>query len=287
MGTKPIQCFIPESEKQLKTETRCNLCDKEFEDFINYVENMFTLAADAPIEVDTQVQAVCEEKQTKREENKTMKNLFGKGFGKCDDTRFSLSMNGIAVRKKDSNEFVVYNKERHEFVDTTDMLINLADSIFVLPATEVAEGDTIIHEGKPYFILEANEDGSYKSVSYDDCTQAVLIPKTTMFGLKYFTKVFSLFGDNFASNGEMFNNPLMLMSLINSDKDTDMSKLLLMSSLSNGDAMNNPMLMSMLLKDGDSSDLSSIMMMSMMSGGQNPFAPKAPKTTKASAKTQN
>jgi hypothetical protein len=98
-----------------------------------------------------------------------------------------------------------------------------------------------------------------------------------MFGLKYFTKVFSMFGDNFAATGELFSNPMMLMALIGGEGNTDISKLLLFSSLSKGEGFNNPMLMSMLLKDDNKSDLSTFAMMSMLGNGTNPFAPKAPK----------
>lgn len=214
--------------------------------------------------------------QSEREEEKSMDNVFGKlGFGKCTDTRFALSINGIAVRQGNTNKFVVYNKENNEFVDTTDMLINIKDALFVLPATEINVGDTVVHENKAYYIVGTGRE--IKAVSYDDCTQTVLIPKSTMFGLKYFTKVFSMFGDNFAATGELFSNPMMLMALISGDGNTDISKLMLFSSLSKGEGLNNPMLMSMLLKDDNKNDLSTFAMMSMLGNGSNPFAPKASK----------
>lgn len=212
--------------------------------------------------------------QSEREEEKSMDNVFGKlGFGKCNDTRFALSINGIAVRQGNTGKYVVYNKENNEFVDTTDMLINIKDALFVLPATEINVGDTIIHENKAYYIVGNGRD--IKAVSYDDCTQTILIPKSTMFGLKYFTKVFSMFGDNFAATGELFSNPMMLMALIGGEGNTDISKLMLFSSLSKGEGFNNPLLMSMLLKDDSKSDLSTFAMMSMLGNGTNPFAPKA------------
>lgn len=215
-------------------------------------------------------------KQSEREEEKTMDNVFGKlGFGKCVDTRFALSINGIAVRQANTNKYVVYNKDSNEFVDTTDMLINIKDALFLLPATDIAVGDTVIHEGKPYYIVRTGNE--IKAVSYDDCTQTVLIPKTTMFGLKYFTKVCSLFGDNFAATGELFSNPMMLMALIGGEGNADFSKMLLFSSLAKGDMASNPMLMAMLLKDDGKADFSTFAMMSMLGNGTNPLAPKAKK----------
>ena len=156
------------------------------------------------------------------------------------------------------------------------LLFNIKDALFVLPAMEIKAGDTVLHEGKPYFIVDTTNE--IKAVSYEDCTQTVLIPKTTMFGLKYFTKVFSMFGDNFASTGELFSNPMMLMALINGDANNDTSKLLLLSSLSKGDIASNPMLMATLLKGDGKLDLSTVMMMSMMNGNNNPFTPKKNKT---------
>jgi hypothetical protein len=211
-----------------------------------------------------------------RKEETQMDNVFGKlGFGKCTDTRFALSINGLAVRQT-NGKYVVYNKENNEFVDASDMLINIKDALFVLPATEINEGDTVLHEGKPYYIVDVNRN-EIKAVSYEECTQTVLIPKTTMFGLKYFTKVFSFFGDNFAATGELFNNPMMLMALMGDSKDGDLSKLMLLSSLSKGDLGSNPMLLSMLMKDDSKSDFSTFALMSMLGNGTNPFAPKAAK----------
>lgn len=211
-----------------------------------------------------------------RKEETQMDNVFGKlGFGKCTDPRFSLSINGLAVRQA-NGKYVVYNKENNEFVDASDMLINIKDALFILPATEINEGDTVLHEGKPYYIVDITRN-EIKAVSYEECTQTVLIPKTTMFGLKYFTKVFSFFGDNFAATGELFNNPMMLMALMGDSKDGDLSKLMLLSSLSKGDLGSNPMLLSMLMKDDSKSDFSTFALMSMLGNGTNPFAPKAPK----------
>lgn len=211
-----------------------------------------------------------------RKEETQMDNVFGKlGFGKCTDTRFSLSINGLAVRQS-NGKYVVYNKESNEFVDATDMLINIKDALFVLPAVEINEGDTVLHEGKPYYIVDVNRN-EIKAVSYEECTQTVLIPKTTMFGLKYFTKVFSFFGDNFAATGELFNNPMMLMALMNDSKDNDLTKMMLLSSLSKGDLASNPMLLTMLMKDDGKTDFSTFAMMSMLGNGSNPFAPKASK----------
>lgn len=214
-------------------------------------------------------ECVCPEE---REENSTMDNLFGNlGFGKMTDTRFKLSMNGIAVAQG-NGKYVVYNKDNNEFVDATNTIFDFKDALFLLPAVEVAAGDTVVHEGKPYFIVDTTDE--IKAVSYEDCTQTVLIPKSTMFGIKYFTKVFSMFGDNFAVTGDLFSNPMMLMALMD-NKNSDLSQLMLLTSLSKGDLGNNPMALAMLLK-GDKSDnsLSTIALMSMFNNGTNPFAPK-------------
>ena len=223
--------------------------------------------------------------KSEREEEKTMDNMFGKlGFGKCADTRFALSINGVAVRQASTGKYVVYNKDNNEFVDTTDMLINIKDALFLLPATEINVGDTVIHENKAYYIVSTGAE--IKAVSYDDCTQTVLIPKTTMFGLKYFTKVFSLFGDNFAATGELFSNPMMLMALMNGDKDMDLSKILLFSSFAKGDLASNPMLMAMLMKDDKGSDFSTFAMMSMLGNRTNPFAAKTTKKNDTNKKSE-
>lgn len=217
---------------------------------------------------------VCPEE---REENSTMDNLFGNlGFGKLRDYRFKLSMNGIAVEQA-TGKYVVYNKDNNEFVDVTNTLFDIKDALFLLPAVEVNAGDTVLHEGKAYYIVDTTNE--IKAVSYEDCTQTVLIPKSTMFGIKYFQKVFSMFGDNFAATGDLFSNPLMLMALMDG-KDSDLTQLMLLSSLNKGELGNNPMALAMLLKGDKGSDsLSTIALMSMFNNGTNPFAPKKNKAT--------
>lgn len=221
---------------------------------------------------------VCPEE---REESKVMDNLFGNlGFGKLRSNRFKISMNGIAVAQESTGKYVVYNKDNNEFVDVTNTLIDIKDALFMLPAVEINAGDTVIHENKPYFIVDTTNE--IKAVSYDDCTQTVLIPKSTMFGIKYFTKVFSMFGDNFATAGDLFSNPMMLMALMEG-KNSDLTQLMLLNSLNSGELGSNPMALAMMLK-GDKSDegLSTLALMSMFNNGTNPFAPKkkdAKKTT--------
>ena len=216
-----------------------------------------------------------------REESKLMDNLFGNlGFGKIRGDRFKLSMNGIAVAQN-SGKYVVYNKDNNEFVDVSNMLFDIKDALFLLPAVEVNAGDTVLHEGKPYFVVDTTNE--IKAVDYETCTQTVLIPKSTMFGIKYFQKVFSMFGDNFAAAGDLFSNPMMLMALMEG-KNSDLTQMMLFSSLSNGDLGSNPMALAMMLNGDKSNDsLSTIALMSMFNGGTNPFAPKKKEAKKTNA----
>lgn len=241
--------------------------EEYIEDFCMCDECMEQLASEPKLT------CACEE----REEKNTMDNLFGSlGFGKIKGDRFKLSMNGIAVAQN-NGKYVVYNKDNNEFVDVSNMLFDIKDALFLLPAVEVNAGDTVLHEGKPYFVVDtANE---IKAVDYETCTQTVLIPKSTMFGIKYFQKVFSMFGDNFAVAGDLFSNPMMLMALMEG-KNSDLTQLMLFNSMSKGDLGSNPMALAMMLK-GDKSDdsLSTIALMSMFNNGTNPFV--APKQSKA------
>ena len=214
-----------------------------------------------------------------RKENSTMDNLFNNmGFGKLRNARFKLSMNGIAV-SQDSGKYVVYNKDNNEFVDVTNTLLDIKDALFLLPAVEVNPGDTVLHEDKAYYIV-STANNEIKAVSYEDCTQTVLIPKSTMFGVKYFTKVYSLFGDNFAADGDLFSNPMMLMALMNGG-NSDLTQLMLLSSMSKGDFASNPMALAMLMKGDKSEDsLSTIALMSIFNKGANPFTAKKTKTNR-------
>lgn len=223
----------------------------------------------------------CEEETEdyESEEKSVMENIFNGSFGKLRNERFKLSMNGIAVYQPSSGKYIVYNKDNNEFVDVNDLLFDIKDALFLLPAVEVAAGDTILHEDKAYYVVDTRD--GIKAVSYEDCTQTVLIPKSTMFGIKYFTKVFSMFGDNFAATKDLFSNPMMLMALMEG-KNSDLSQLMLFSSLSKGDLGSNPMALAMLLKDGKGDNtLSTLAMMSMFNNGTNPFAPVKGKDNKS------
>lgn len=220
------------------------------------------------------------------EERESMDNLFGNlGFGKYKGERFKLSMNGIAVYQPSTGKYAVYNKDNNEFVDATNLLFDIKDALFLLPAVEVNVGDTVIHENRPYFIVDTENE--IKAVSYEDCTQTVLIPKSTMFGIKYFTKVFSMFGDNFASAGDIFANPMMLMALMEG-KSSDLTQLMLFSSLSKGELGSNPMALAMMLKGDNGNDsLSTIALMSMFNNGTNPFTSKKKETKPSSSNKAN
>lgn len=259
--------------------------DERYEITEKGLKYLAEIAAEAVTDIiDELCEDTCQCAPEEREENSTMDNLFGNlGFGKLRTNRFKLSMNGIAVAQG-NGKYVVYNKDNNEFVDATNTLFDIKDALFLLPAVEVAVGDTVLHEDKVYFIVDTTNE--IKAVSYEDCTQTVLIPKSTMFGIKYFTKVFSMFGDNFAAAGDLFSNPMMLMALMEG-KNSDLTQLMLLTSLSKGDLGSNPMALAMMLK-GDKSDdaLSTIALMSMFSNGTNPFAPKKATTTKTVAETK-
>ena len=228
-----------------------------------FIKELFDIALDEYEEEET--------KDYESEENSVMENIFNGSFGKLRSNRFKLSMNGIAVFQPSSGKYIVYNKDNNEFVDVNDLLFDIKDALFLLPAVDVVAGDTILHEDKAYYVIDTRD--GIKAVSYEDCTQTTLIPKSTMFGIKYFTKVFSMFGDNFAATKDLFSNPMMLMALMEG-KNSDLSQLMLFSSLSKGDLGSNPMALAMLLKDGkDDGALSTLAMMSMFNSGTNPFAP--------------
>jgi len=252
--------------------------DEEDEDEATYTltEKGLKLLAEMQKALDEKCCECCDCPE-ERKENTSMENLFGNlGFGKLQDYRFKLSMNGIAVEQP-NGKYVVYNKDNNEFIDVSNTLFDIKDALFLLPAVEVNPGDTVIHERKPYYITDT-ANGEIKAVSYEDCTQTVLIPKSTMFGIKYFNKVYSMFGDNFAATGDLFSNPMILMALMDG-KNNDLSQLMLLNSLNNGDLGSNPMALAMMLK-GDKGDnsLSTLAMISMFSNGTNPFTPKKSKT---------
>lgn len=222
-----------------------------------------------------------EEKKVKEETN--MFSNLGSSFGKIGSDQFRLSINGLAVKGKDG-KYVTFNPETRELVEvTTGFFDDMKDLLFLMPTTELEVGDIIIHQNKPYYIT-VSKDNVVKGIDFEDAIESTLVPKTNVFGMKYYTKVFNCLGTNNILGTDIASNPMMAYALMGG-KDFDLSKIMMFQALSGqgkgiADFSENPiMLMALMSNENGKNDLGDFAKMQILSGLSN-----KKKTTKETKK---
>lgn len=216
-----------------------------------------------------------EEKKVKEETN--MFSNLGSSFGKIGSDQFRLSINGLAVKGKDG-KYVTFNPETRELVEvTTGFFDDMKDLLFLMPTTELEVGDIIIHQNKPYYIT-VSKDNVVKGIDFEDAIESTLVPKTNVFGMKYYTKVFNCLGTNNILGTDISSNPMMAYALMGG-KDFDLSKIMMFQALSGqgkgiADFSENPiMLMALMSNENGKNDLSDFAKMQILSGLSNKKKP--------------
>lgn len=191
-----------------------------------------------------------EEKKVKEETN--MFSNLGSSFGKIGSDQFRLSINGLAVKGKDG-KYVTFNPETRELVEvTTGFFDDMKDLLFLMPTTELEVGDIIIHQNKPYYIT-VSKDNVVKGIDFEDAIESTLVPKTNVFGMKYYTKVFNCLGTNNILGTDIASNPMMAYALMGG-KDFDLSKIMMFQALSGqgkgiADFSENPIMLMALMSN--------------------------------------
>ena len=216
-----------------------------------------------------------EEKKVKEETN--MFSNLGSSFGKIGSDQFRLSINGLAVKGKDG-KYITFNPETRELVEvTTGFFDDMKDLLFLMPTTELEVGDIILHQNKPYYIT-VSKDNVVKGIDFEDAIESTLVPKTNVFGMKYYTKVFNCLGTNNILGTDIASNPMMAYALMGG-KDFDLSKIMMFQALSGqgkgiADFSENPiMLMALMSNENGKNDLSDFAKMQILSGLSNKKKP--------------
>ena len=187
--------------------------------------------------------------QTKEKENDTMNIPSMKfDFGPMSSNDTQMSPYGLAIKYKDA--WYAYNAATSQTIDVTGMTFDFEGMIYKTPValSAVQEGDLIIHQGRPVYVIQVNNMASIEVVDLAASEQKTVIPVSNMFGFNFVTKVAPLFnfGTVTPSADNPFGNivPMMLMSSLfgdkndsNKSKDNDMFKMMAMMSLMGG---NNP-----------------------------------------------
>ena len=216
-----------------------------------------------------------EEKKVKEETN--MFSNLGSSFGKIGSDQFRLSINGLAVKGKDG-KYITFNPETRELVEvTTGFFDDMKDLLFLMPTTELEVGDIILHQNKPYYIT-VSKDNVVKGIDFEDAIESTLVPKTNVFGMKYYAKVFNCLGTNNILGTDIASNPMMAYALMGG-KDFDLSKIMMFQALSGqgkgiADFSENPiMLMALMSNENGKNDLSDFAKMQILSGLSNKKKP--------------
>ena len=200
----------------------------------------------------------------KNKENKNMTG-FNFDFGPCGDT-VRMSMYGMAV-KNANGEWVSYDTKKHEIINVD--IFNLANGgkyFYKMPVAinQIGEGDIIIHNKKPVFVVGKNEEiGAFNAIDVYNGELKVVVPTKSCFNLNFYTKIISLFDfiGSEPSADQPFGNMLPFM-MMGEGKDFDPVMMMMLMSQQNGtDMMANPMLMYMMLKDNKNSDMLPLMFM--------------------------
>lgn len=251
----------------------------DFENILNQLVEELNLATHEALSNECE-NVCCEER-----EDKDMFTELGTSFGKLNGNQFRLSINGLAVRGKDG-KYVTFNPDTRELVEvTTGFFDDMKDLLFVMPTTELEVGDIILHQNKPYYI-SAVADNVVKGIDFEEAVESTLVPKTNVFGMKYFTKVFNCLGTNNILGTDIASNPMMAYALMGG-KDFDLSKIMMFQALGNGkgiaDFSENPMMLMALMSNesGNLSDFAKYQMLSQLG------AKKASKETKKATVKEN
>lgn len=241
------------------------------------------MACEEDCDTKEKCEAVKENKEEKVKEETNMFSNLGSSFGKIGSDQFRLSINGLAVKGKDG-KYVTFNPETRELVEvTTGFFDDMKDLLFLMPTTELEVGDIILHQNKPYYIT-VSKDNVVKGIDFEDAIESTLVPKTNVFGMKYYTKVFNCLGTNNILGTDIASNPMMAYALMGG-KDFDLSKVMMFQALSGqgkgiADFSENPiMLMALMSNENGKNDLSDFAKMQILSGLSN-----KKKTTKETKK---
>lgn len=238
--------------------------------------NAFTTSIDSLRSLLIEDHAESENKETKTEEKEKeetrMFSEMGTSFGKLNSDQFRLSINGLAVRGKDG-KYLTFNPETRELVEISNGFFDdMKDLLFVMPATELEVGDIILHQNnKPYYITSI-DNGEVKGIDFEEAVENTLIPKTNVFGIKYYTKVFNCLGTNNILGTDLASNPVMAYALMGG-KDFDLSKIMMFQAMTGkgkgiSDLSENPMMLMALMGNesgnGSLSDFAKMQILSQM-----------------------
>ena len=142
--------------------------------------------------------------------------FFNGFFGKVQPGMCRLTMNGnIAI--KCSNGYRTYNDKQQRLTNVTNFCFDMGSELFfVIPTMKVSEGDIILVEGKPKYVIAISK-AYIEVVDYETSEIKKIVPERHVFmGSSYcYGKIVSMFGSNFkGGRGLKKIMKMMMMSQI-------------------------------------------------------------------------
>lgn len=124
--------------------------------------------------------------------------FFNGFFGKVQPGMCRLTMNGnIAI--KCSNGYRTYNDKQQRLTNVTNFCFDMGSELFfVIPTMKASEGDIILVEGKPKYVIAISK-AYIEVVDYETSEIKKIVPERHVFmGSSYcYGKIVSMFGSNF------------------------------------------------------------------------------------------
>lgn len=228
-----------------------------------------TVSAD---EITSYVRSQLENKSepTKEEEDNKMNNkIFNFDFGPIKSDNVRMSMYGLAVKNRSGN-YVAWDKA-NESIMNVDILNFNGDGLMYkmpVPIKDIKEGDIIIHNRIPMFVVDVYEKTLGVIDVYSGEKKNIILSKSP-FGFDFATKVVSImdFGamsGDAPSEDNPFGNMWPLL-MLNDSGSIDPMALAFMCA-GKGDGANHMMMYVLLASKGNNDNL--IPLMLMMNGGK-------------------
>lgn len=228
-----------------------------------------TISAD---EIKSYVRSQLENKSepTKEEEDNKMNNkIFNFDFGPIKSDNVRMSMYGLAVKNRSGN-YVAWDKA-NESIMNVDILNFNGDGLMYkmpVPIKDIKDGDIIIHNRVPMFVVEVYEKTLGVIDIYSGEKKNIILSKSP-FGFDFATKVVSIMdfcamNDDAPSEDNPFGNMWPLL-MLNDSGSIDPMALAFMCA-GKGDGANLMMMYALLASKGNNDNLLPFML--MMNGGK-------------------
>ena len=143
--------------------------------------------------------------------------FFNGFFGKVQPGMCRLTMNGNIAIKCSNDIYRTYNDKHQRLTNVTNFCFDMGSELFfVIPTMKVSEGDIILVEGKPKYVIAISK-AYIEVVDYETSEIKKIVPERHVFmGSSYcYGKIVSMFGSNFkGGRGLKKIMKMMMMSQI-------------------------------------------------------------------------